>query len=114
MGYNNKSKRNWAEEYEAKQEEQRERQLNHRVNNLIQEIDNIRDTKEMITKLEEAIRTFQNLYNEGFEYNKEDEEYVNKKLAELKYKELEEKHKQKGGDHDSWEEFRKDEEDLER
>ena len=114
MRYNNQSRRNWAEEYENKQEELRERNLNNRVSSLIEKIDNMKDTKEMIAKLEEAVKTFKNLYNEGFEYNKEDEAYVNKKLSELKYKELEEKHKAEGGEHDSWAEYKKEEEDLEK
>ena len=101
----NRSRKNWAGEYENKEEERTERNLNNRVSRLIEEIDNLTDTKDN--------KILNNLSNEGLNYDVQVKKYVKEKLSELQYKELEDKHKQEGGDHDSWREFQEEKEEKE-
>lgn len=106
------SRKNWAKQYEEKQDQLREDFLKKKLYKLIEESKQVNGTKNKIKKLEAAKEIFLTLSREAYDYNEQDEEDVAYALIKL-YKKQEEE-QQENTVPDSWEEYKKEEEILDK
>lgn len=100
---------NWFEKYERNKDEARERELNYLLNDLLIQYERQRDDKETIKILEKIIEIYDTLKTELFEYDAKDYLDKKKQLANLRYKKLQEEHRN-SDDFKSWDEYREEEE----
>ena len=100
---------NWFEKYERNKDEARERELNYLLNDLLIQYERQRDDKEAIKILEKIIEIYDTLKTELFEYDAKDYLDKKKQLANLRYKKLQEEHRN-SDDFKSWDEYREEEE----
>ena len=100
---------NWSEKYERKKDESREQELNYLLNDLLIQYERQRDDKEAIKILEKIIEIYDTLKTELFEYDAKDYLDKKKQLANLRYKKLQEEHRN-SDDFKSWDEYREEEE----
>lgn len=100
---------NWFEKYERKKDESREQELNYLLNDLLIQYERQRDDKEAIKILEKIIEIYDTLKTELFEYDAKDYLDKKKQLANLRYKKLQEEHRN-SDDFKSWDEYREEEE----
>lgn len=100
---------NWMEEFERNKDEQRERELNIKLEKLLDLLDKVSMDNEEVKILKEILNIYEELRTEAFDYDEKD--YNNnkkKKLKEFIYKIKNQKHMETL-ESQSWNEY-KDEE----
>ena len=118
-----KERKNWAQAYEDKENEKRERMLNHELENAVSDLERLLgsyykdDTTKLKEILERIVDAYQDLKRESFDFNEEDYNYyknrLNKLIKEQPYKDLEEKFKD-SDEYKSWEAYKDEEKIVER
>lgn len=118
-----KERKNWAQAYEDKENEKRERILNHKLENTVSDMEGLLgsyykdDTTKLKAILERIVDAYQDLKRESFDFNEEDYNYykkrLNKLIKEQPYKDLEEKFKD-SDEYKSWEAYKDEEKIVER
>lgn len=105
--------KNWAQQYEEKQDEINENKLNDKLDELSEIIDNINAgiDQYMLEILTEIVEIYDEMDREAYEFNEKDFLLRKKQLAELKYKILKKEH-MNTKDFQSWEEYEEEEKDV--
>lgn len=102
---------NWMEKFERKKDEQRERELNVKLDKLLDLLDEIQTNNDRIRVLDKIINVYEELRVEAYDYDKKD--YIRKKdeLAKIRYRIKKEEYMETL-ESKSWNEYR-DEEGIE-
>ena len=104
---------NWMERFEKSEDEKRERMLKNKLNRNLQLLQDAKDNAERIILLEMIVNLYGTLKTEAFDIDEEDYKHKKEELISIKYKVLENIYKQ-SQDYQSWEEYRKEEEEIDR
>ena len=99
---------NWMEEFERNEDEQRERELNIKLEKLLDLLDKVSIDNEEVKILKEILNIYEELRIEAFDYDEKDYNNKKKKLKEFIYKIKNQKHMETL-ESQSWNEY-KDEE----
>lgn len=99
---------NWMEKYERKKDEQREGELNTKLEKLLNLLDEAYRDEDRKKVLEEIIKVYRELENDACDYDSKDCIDKKKELAEIRYKIMKEKH-MKSLESTSWDEYREEE-----
>lgn len=102
---------NWMEKFERKKDEQGERELNVKLDKLLDLLDEIQTNKDRIRVLDKIINVYEELRVEAYDYDEKD--YIRKKdeLAKIRYRIKKEEYMETL-ESKSWNEYR-DEEGIE-
>ena len=109
---------NWMEKFERSKDEQRERELNTKLEKLLDLLDEAYRDKDRVKILEKIIVVYEELSIDACEYDGNDYIAKKKELAEIRYKMKKQEHMETL-ESQSWNEYRdeeigKDEEDIEK
>lgn len=99
---------NWMEKYERGKDEQIERNLNTKLEKLLNLLDEAYNDEERARVLEEIIKVYRKLEFNIFEYNKIDYIDKEKQLAEIRYKIKRQEHIE-SIESQSWNDYEKEE-----
>lgn len=99
---------NWMEKYERGKDEQIERNLNTKLEKLLNLLDEAYNDEERAKVLEEIIKVYRKLEFNIFEYNKIDYIDKEKQLAEIRYKIKRQEHIE-SIESQSWNDYEKEE-----
>ena len=99
---------NWMEKYERGKDEQIERNLNTKLEKLLNLLDEAYNDKERARVLEEIIKVYRELEFNIFEYDKRDYIDKEKQLAEIRYKIKRQEHIE-SIESQSWNDYEKEE-----
>ena len=99
---------NWMEKYERGKDEQIERNLNTKLEKLLNLLDEAHNDKERARVLEEIIKVYRELEFNIFEYDKRDYIDKEKQLAEIRYKIKRQEHIE-SIESQSWNDYEKEE-----
>lgn len=99
---------NWMEKFERSKDEAREKELNRKLNKLLDLLDEAYRDKDRIKIVENIIHVYDELKIDACDYDFND--YINKKkeLAEIRYK-LKKKEHMESKESESWNEYRNEE-----
>lgn len=102
---------NWMEKFERNKDEQREKELNTKLEKLLNLLDEAYEDKDRIKVLEEIIKVYGELKIDACDYD--DKDYIAKKkeLADIRYK-IKKQEYMESLESQSWNEY-KDEEKME-
>lgn len=108
----------WMEKFERKEDTKRERELNEKLEEAIEEYDEYNkatkvDINKKIKKIEKVVEAYKRLMIEAFNFNEKDFEQKQKELSALRYELMQKRHNE-GKDAESWEEYKQEEIDKER
>lgn len=105
---------NWMQKYENREEKTYEDMLNDKLNRLLDLVDISREYSEddMLVALNNIVELYEKIQKSGFDYDKNDMTFRKKQLAELKYRKLKKEHME-SRESDSWNEFEKEEREVE-
>ena len=99
---------NWMEKYERGKDEQIERNLNTKLEKLLNLLDEAYNDEERARVLEEIIKVYRKLEFNIFEYDKRDYIDKEKQLAEIRYKIKRQEHIE-SIESQSWNDYEKEE-----
>lgn len=102
---------NWMEKFERSKDELRERELNTKLEKLLDLLDEAYRDKDRVKVLEEIIVVYGELKSEACDYDENDYMAKKKELAEIRYKMKKQEHME-SLESQSWNEY-KDEEQIE-
>ena len=103
---------NWLEKFEREKDEQREKELNMKLEKLLNLLDEAYKDKDRIKVLEETIKVYGELKNEYCSYDEKDCIAKKKELAELRYKIKKQEHLETL-EAQSWKEYQEEEQEEE-
>lgn len=99
---------NWMGKFERSKEEQRERELNTKLEKLLYLFDEAYREKDRIKVLEEIIKVYGELRDDACDYDEKDYMTKKKELAEIRYKMKKQEHME-SLESKSWNEFKEEE-----
>ena len=102
---------NWMEKFERSKDEQRERELNTKLEKLLELLDEAYRDKDRVKVLEKIIVVYGELRTDACDYDEKDYMSKKKELAEIRYKMKKQEHME-SLEAQSWNEY-KDEEKIE-
>lgn len=102
---------NWMEKFERSKDEQRERELNTKLEKLLELLDEAYRDKDRVKVLEKIIVVYGELRTDACDYDEKDYMSKKKELAEIRYKMKKQEHME-SLESQSWNEY-KDEEQIE-
>lgn len=99
---------NWMEKYERKKDEAREEELNIKLENLLDLLDEMNRDKDRIRIIEKILEIYDKLRIEACDYNENDYKAKKKELLNIRYKIMKEKYME-DKESESWNEYRNEE-----
>ncbi|MBQ2938293.1 MAG: hypothetical protein IJE05_05405 [Clostridia bacterium] len=99
---------NWMEKYERKKDEEREEELNIKLESLLDFLDEAYRDKDRVTIIERILRIYEELRIEACDYNEQDYKAKKKELLDIRYKIMKKKHME-DKESESWNEYKKEE-----
>lgn len=99
---------NWMQKYEQRKDEQREKEQNRELVRLLRTLDNVHTNKEKAKNIEQIIEIYEELKINACEYDNEDYILKRKELKKIRYKLMEEEHKEEK-ETQSWKEYKEEE-----
>lgn len=99
---------NWMEKYERRKDEQRERELNTKLEKLLNLLDEAYRDKDRVKILEEILKVYGELRTDACDYDEKDYMAKKKELAEIRYKMKRQEHMEQR-EAQSWKEYMEEE-----
>lgn len=99
---------NWMEKYERRKDEQRERELNTKLEKLLNLLDEAYRDKDRVKILEEILKVYGELRTDACDYDEKDYMVKKKELAEIRYKMKRQEHMEQR-EAQSWKEYMEEE-----
>ena len=99
---------NWMEKFEKSKDELREKELNTKLEKLLDLLDEAYRDKDRVKVLEEIIKVYGELKTEACDYDEKDYMAKKKELAEIRYKIKKQEHME-SLESQSWNEYRDEE-----
>lgn len=99
---------NWMEKYERKKDEARERELNAKLESLLELLDKVYINKDRVKIIEKILRIYEALRIDACDYDKNDYNKKKKELLDIRYKIMKEKYME-DKESQSWNEYRDEE-----
>ena len=99
---------NWMEKFERNKDEQRERELNIKLEELLNLLDEAYKDEDRIKVLEEIIKVYGKLRIDACDYDEKDFMRKKKELAEIKYT-IKKQEYMKSSEFKSWNEYKEEE-----
>ena len=108
-----KNMENWMEKFERSKDEQRERELNIKLEKLLNLLDEAYKDEDRIKFLEEIIKVYGELRTDACEYDEKDCVSKKKELAEIRFK-IKKQEYMKEVESQSWNEYEQEEQMLDK
>lgn len=99
---------NWMEKYERKKDEARERELNVKLESLLELLDKVYINKDRVKIIEKILKIYEALRIEACDYDKNDYNEKKKEFLDIRYKIMKEKYME-DKESQSWNEYRDEE-----
>lgn len=99
---------NWMRKFERSKEEKRERELNTKLEKLLELFDEAYREKDRIKVLEEIVKVYGELITDACDYDEKDYMAKKKELAEIRYKMKKQEHME-SLESQSWNEYKEEE-----
>ena len=101
-------RKNWMENFDRRNDEARERMLNNQLKDSLEILDELKDEQKRMKILEKIVEIYATLKTEACDIDEKDYLSKQKELVNLRYKKMQEKHKQET-ESQSWQEFQEEE-----
>ena len=99
---------NWMQKFESKKDKQREKELNIKLEKLLDFLDKVYRDKDRIKVIEEIIKVYGELRLETCDYDEKDYQDKKKELAEIRYKMKMQEHME-SLESQSWNDYKEEE-----
>ena len=99
---------NWMEKFERSKDEQRERELNSKLEKLLDLFDEVYKEMDKIKVLEEILKVYGELKTDACDYDEKDYMAKKKELTEIRYKIKKQEHMEPK-ESQSWNEYKEEE-----